>query len=159
MNFDASVPATFQDSVAVQKKKLTDYKGLTAQELKAVSAPVKKTVEDDLLKKYSGLKHQVLFENNSAEVNNSYFEILNQLVVLCGENPKMDVLLKGFASKKGKPAYNQKLSLIRTETVKKHLIEKGLDSGRIFSQYHGVDHSSKSEDFARRVTISFLIRR
>lgn len=159
LNFDASVPATFQDSVAVQKKKLTDYKGLTAQELKAVSAPVKKPVEDDLFKKYSGLKHQVLFENNSAEVNSSYFEILDQLVILCSENPKMDVLLKGFSSKIGKPAYNQKLSLIRTETVKNYLIEKGLDSGRIFSQYHGVDHSSKTEDFARRVTISFLIRR
>jgi outer membrane protein OmpA-like peptidoglycan-associated protein len=46
-----------------------------------------------------------------------------------------------------------------TENVKKYLIEKGIHPSRILSQYYGIDYASKTEKKARRVTISYIIRR
>jgi len=130
---------SIRDTIVIENRVVSDY--------------------DDLVKKYSDSSQNILFDNNSAVINDSYFDILDQLVVLCNSNTKIDLFLKGFASKKGNVAYNQKLSMQRTESVKKYLIEKGIHPTRILSQYHGVDYASKNEENARRVTISYLIRR
>lgn len=135
----ASEQKSIRDTIVIEKRELSDY--------------------DELVKKYSTSSHNILFENNSAEINSSYYDSLDQLVLLCNSNSKIDLFLKGFASKKGSVAYNQKLSMLRTENVKKYLINKGIHPSRILSQYHGVDYASTSEENARRVTISYVIRR
>jgi outer membrane protein OmpA-like peptidoglycan-associated protein len=56
------------------------------------------------------------------------------------------VYLKGFASNKGNPVYNQNLSLQRTENVKKYLVKKGIHPSRILTQYHGIDYGATKEE-------------
>lgn len=114
---------------------------------------------DNLVKTHSGISHKIFFDNNSAVINSSYFDTLDQLVILCNSNSKIDIQLKGFASKTGNVSYNEKLSLERTESVKKYLIEKGIHPSRILSQHHGIDYASKKNENARRVTINYVIRK
>lgn len=134
-----TVQKSIRDTIVIEKRVVSDY--------------------PELVKKYSTKTETILFDNNSAEVKTVDFETLDKLVVLCNSNAKIDLFLKGFASKSGNAAYNQKLSMKRTENVKKYLIEKGIPPTRILSQYYGVDYASKNEENARRVTISFVVRR
>jgi outer membrane protein OmpA-like peptidoglycan-associated protein len=69
-----------RDTIEIQKKITSDY--------------------DELVKKYSKTTENILFDNNSAEVKTTYFETLDQLVVLCNSNAKIDFYLKGGSSKK-----------------------------------------------------------
>lgn len=128
-----------RDTIVIEKRDVSDY--------------------DDLVKKYSNSSQNILFDNNSAVINSSYFDTLDQLVILSNSNSKIDIQLKGFASKTGNVSYNEKLSLERTESVKKYLIDKGIHPTRILSQHHGIDYASKKEENARRVTIIYVIRR
>jgi outer membrane protein OmpA-like peptidoglycan-associated protein len=65
-------------------------------------------------------------------------------------------VFKGFASNKGNPVYNQNLSLQRTENV---MVKKGIHPSRILTQYHGIDYGATKEELARRVELSFIIRK
>ncbi|WPR71480.1 OmpA family protein [Flavobacterium sp. NG2] len=136
---EEAVQKSIRDTLVIEKREISDY--------------------DELVKKYSESSQNILFDNNSALVKETYFDSLDQLVALCHDNTKIDLFLKGFASQKGNVLYNQKLSMLRTESVKKYLIEKGVHPSRILSQYHGVDYASTSEENARRVTITYIIRR
>ena len=133
------VQQSVRDTLVIEKKIVSNY--------------------DELVKKYSKSSETILFDNNSYKVNASYHTTLDQLVALCNNNTTIDLYLKGFASKTGNAKYNEKLSLQRTETVKQYLISKGIHPTRILSQYHGVDYASTNEENARRVTITYIVRR
>ncbi|WP_372745335.1 OmpA family protein [Lutibacter sp.] len=106
----------------------------------------------------SNYKKQFLFANNSTTLNNEQIAEINELALIISLNPTIDLYLKGFASKKGSPAYNENISMLRTESVKKALINKGIHPTRILSQYHGIDYNATSDDLARRVDIVLLKR-
>lgn len=112
-----------------------------------------------LLEKYSAFKTQLYFENNSASIDNNQSDSLNNLVLILKEHDNIDVLLKGFASKKGSDIYNQNLSMLRAETVKKVLISKGIHPTRILSMYYGIDYKANTEQEARRVDITLIVRK
>jgi outer membrane protein OmpA-like peptidoglycan-associated protein len=112
-----------------------------------------------LLEKYSAFKTQLYFENNSTSIDNNQGDSLINLVSILKENDNIDVFLKGFASKKGSVLYNQNLSLLRTESVKKDLISKGIHPTRILSMYYGIDYKTSTEQEARRVDITLVIRK
>ncbi|WP_339888318.1 OmpA family protein [uncultured Flavobacterium sp.] len=112
----------------------------------------------ELLKsKFSGFKEKVYFENNSSEINNS--KKIDSIITLLNSNENLDVYLKGFASNKGNAIYNQELSFKRAETIKRYLVSNGIHPSRILSQFHGIDYESKNETEARRVELSFIIRK
>lgn len=115
--------------------------------------------ENVLLNKYSGYKNQTFFKNNSKTIDENQFKNLNNLVKILNENKNFDVLLKGFASKKGSAVYNQNLSMERTEAIKKHLISKGIHPTRILTIYYGIDYKATTDDEARRVDMSLVIRK
>lgn len=112
----------------------------------------------DLLKsKYSGFVENVYFKNNSSKIDVS--DKIDSTISLLNSNENLDVYLKGFASNKGNAIYNQELSFKRTETIKRYLVSKGIHPNRILSQFHGIDYESKNEAEARRVEMSFIIRK
>ncbi|CAH8282758.1 OmpA family protein [Mariniflexile fucanivorans] len=115
--------------------------------------------ESVLLNKYSSYKNQIFFKNNSKSIEENQFENLNNLVKILNENKNFDVLVKGFASKKGSAVYNQSLSMERTETIKKYLISKGIHPTRILTINYGIDYKATTDDEARRVEISLVIRK
>ncbi len=99
---------------------------------------------------------KVYFKNNSSKIEE--IQKLQKSTKILKDNEKLDVYLKGYASNKGNAAYNQNLSFLRTETVKKQLISEGIHPSRILSQNHGIDYNQVNEGEARRVEISFIIR-
>ena len=112
-----------------------------------------------LVKKYGNFKKQVFFENNSKNIDSKQYSDIEVIISILNNNEKIDVYLKGFASKKGNPIYNENLSLQRTESIKKYLITKGIHPSRILTQYHGIDYSVYNEENARRVDITLIIRK
>jgi outer membrane protein OmpA-like peptidoglycan-associated protein len=112
---------------------------------------------DLLNSKFSDFQEKVYFTNNSSKI--VMFEDVNSIVTLLNSNENLDVYLKGFASNKGNAIYNQELSFKRTEAIKRYLISNGIHPSRILSQFHGIDYESKNEKEARRVEMSFIIRK
>ncbi|CAM3677936.1 OmpA family protein [Flavobacterium gelidilacus] len=112
----------------------------------------------DLLKsKFSDFQEKVYFNNNSSKIE--IFENIDSIISLLNSNENLDLYLKGFASNRGNATYNQALSFKRTEVIKRYLISKGIHPSRILSQFHGIDYESINEKEARRVELSFIIRK
>ncbi|WP_418262107.1 OmpA family protein [Flavobacterium faecale] len=128
-----------KDTIVVEKKELSNY--------------------PELVKKYGSVTKPIYFENNSVVIDSSYHSVLNELKTISESTDKIDFYIHGYASQKGSPIYNERLSMRRTENVKKHLILKGIHPSRILTQYHGVDYSVQDESLARRVEIKFMIRK
>ena len=105
------------------------------------------------------LKRKLFFENNSYVVKETDLPILLEIANLLKEHENFDVLIKGFASNKGTPVYNENLSLLRTESVKKALVSIGIHPSRILTQYHGIDYAETNEVLTRRVDVSLLLRK
>jgi outer membrane protein OmpA-like peptidoglycan-associated protein len=101
-------------------------------------------------------KKQLFFDNNKISLKETDMFVLSEILNLINQHDNLDVLIKGFASNTGSPIYNENLSLLRTESVKKALIRLGVHPSRILTQYHGIDYAEANEALARRVDLSLL---
>ena len=118
-----------------------------------------KNAEVDISMSFKDYKKQIFFENNRFNIRNTDIITINELVEIISSNDKIDILIKGFASNKGTPIQNEKLSMLRAESVKKELIRAGVHTSRIHTQYHGIDYGATNEALARRVDINLLVKR
>lgn len=132
----------------VADKKSSDEKNKTATSLYA-----------EKMKKYRDFKKQVYFENNSSEVNEQSKAILDEIIFILNKDTQLDIALKGFASNTGNPKYNNELSYLRAESVKRYLVSKSIHPNRILTQHHGIDYTAKEESMARRVEASIVVRK
>ena len=114
---------------------------------------------DLLSNTYKGYKKTIFFDNNSKTISITQNTVIDELVTILNSNNNVDVLVKGFASKKGNPIYNQNLSLQRTEAIKAALISKGIHPTRVLTIYYGVDYGASTEAESRRVDMSMVIRK
>ncbi|UQD55040.1 OmpA family protein [Flavobacterium sp. K5-23] len=130
---------TSKDTLIIEKREISDY--------------------PELMKKFDSFHSEVHFDNNSKAIKESQTKQLDEIVSILKSTDKIDVYLKGFASNKGNPIYNQNLSTQRTENVKKYLVKNGIHPSRILTQYHGIDYAANKEEYARRVELSFIIRK
>lgn len=47
----------------------------------------------------------------------------------------------------------------RTEAVKQWLVMQGVHPIRVLTSYHGIDYNQTSDEKARRVEVTFIIRK
>lgn len=156
------------DSLTVLFKnfKETDYSGDFAALEKRIAALKKElalknvapTSYDILIKKYKGFSRSIFFANNSTDLTEEGTKVVAELNEILDKNNNIDIVVKGFASNKGDAVYNENLSMMRTESVKKALILKGILPIRVLTEYHGIDFKATA-DKARRVEISILVRK
>jgi len=73
----------------------------------------------------------VLFAFDRADLNNTAQASLQALVAKLRENPKLRVALAGYADSVGGRDYNLQLSQKRVETVRRYLVEQGIEPSRI----------------------------
>ncbi len=97
--------------------------------LNAELQPLKKNTKFEL--------HDINFETNSADLNQSSFEELNKLVELMKTNPQMKVEISAHTDDVGSKAYNLKLSERRAASVKEYLFDKGIPENQIVSKGYG----------------------
>ncbi len=77
------------------------------------------------------------FESGSGMPNPKVVEELDEVVGFAGKYPDSKFELTGYADSTGSAEFNQHLSLMRAESVKKYLVSKGVSAGRITTKSGG----------------------
>ena len=141
-----------ESSIAVQNVKTPEHKGDNL----VISEERRRTLED-LLAKYGNKKTPIYFANNAYVPLPHDTEAMDQIVAMLRDNPELSILLEGYASNVGSAAYNNQLSMKRSENVARLLQKQGISLQRILTAFRGIDDSVDKEK-ARRVDISVIIR-
>ena len=136
----------------VQNVKTPEHNGGNS----VISEERRRTLED-LLAKYGNKKTPIYFANNAYVPLPHDTDAIDQIVTMLRNNPELSILLEGYASNVGTAAYNNQLSMKRSESVARLLQKQGITLQRILTAFRGIDDSVDKEK-ARRVDISVIIR-
>lgn len=150
----------YQDEIAALNKKIQDLDANMHNRIDSVHTTNVITVRehDELRKGLESYSQKVFFDNNSTVIKQSDKEALKQVVdIVKKHSPRVTVVLRGYASKKGSAIYNNTISFNRAEAVKKILLEYGLSSKDIMTLHHGVDEG-QDEASSRRVEVTLLVQ-
>ncbi len=140
----------------VEKPPVQEVTPAPAPEVKPEEKPVVKPEPVDPNKDLKA----VYFDFDKANIRNDQLVVLELNVKILNSNPALKVVLGGHADERGSNEYNLKLSSQRTESVKKYLVEKGIDASRIITYAYGeeapiaTDKNESSWSYNRRVEIS-----
>lgn len=85
------------------------------------------------------ITQQIHFEFDKDKIRPESFPILDAVVDVLVQNPKIRIEIQGHTDNKGSPAYNKSLSDRRAASVRKYLVAKGIDSGRLVSKGYGME--------------------
>jgi outer membrane protein OmpA-like peptidoglycan-associated protein len=89
----------------------------------------------------------IQFEYDSAEIKSESHGILDEVVKVLTDNPRVEKLdIVGYTSSEGSKAHNEKLSADRAASVMKYLVEHGIAAGRLTSQGKGPADPVESND-------------
>ncbi|PVX50078.1 OmpA family protein [Balneicella halophila] len=105
---------------------------------------------------YDGQVSEIFFDNDKYNLSSTAVSTIDDVVSILKSDERLDIMVKGFASKVGNSIYNHNLSMKRTDEVKQAFISKGIAPGRVLSTYHGEDLSNRSVAESRRVDIIIL---
>lgn len=84
------------------------------------------------------ITQQIQFEFNKAVIRPGIsFKILDEVVEVLNENPKIDLEVQGHTDNVGGDAYNMKLSQKRADAVRAYLVAKGIAPSRLVSKGYG----------------------
>ncbi len=101
------------------------------------------TVTDDELQLLQGIR----FKTASHEiVGQKSFEILDAVSAVLKANQDLRVLIEGHTDSKGRRRYNISLSNRRAKSVRKHLIESGIDGSRMEAKGFGPDRPIETNE-------------
>ncbi|RYY37617.1 MAG: hypothetical protein EOP46_02000 [Sphingobacteriaceae bacterium] len=79
----------------------------------------------------------VLYDYDKASLRPESKAVLNGLVNIMADNPKIRVELAAHTDAKGSDAYNMKLSQARAKSCVDYIISKGISSNRIYARGYG----------------------
>jgi len=104
----------------------------------------------------------VLFEKNRATLSSGAVKTIDQLSNFMNKYPTRKIVIDGHTDSIGKAEYNMTLSKRRADSVKKALVEKGIDESRIMTKGYGETYPVASNKTAagrqqnRRVEVIIL---
>jgi OOP family OmpA-OmpF porin len=79
----------------------------------------------------------VLYDYNKADLRPESKVVLNELVTIMKDNPKIKVELGAHTDSKGRDAYNYELSQKRAQACVDYIILMGIDESRIYAKGYG----------------------
>jgi len=113
------------------------------------------------LKKFTGVIPDIQFKLDSDQLLSSSFPTLNQAADVLARYASVRIEIQGHASSEGEDAYNQELSQRRAEAVRRYLVGRGVDAGRLTAVGYGetvpVDTNKTEEGRARNRRVEFHI--
>ena len=84
------------------------------------------------------ITQQIQFEFNKAIIRPGIsYKILDEVVGVLNDNPKINLEVQGHTDNVGGDAYNMKLSQSRAEAVRTYLINKGISASRLVPKGYG----------------------
>jgi outer membrane protein OmpA-like peptidoglycan-associated protein len=102
--------------------------------------------------------HQVKFGFDKWDLNDGAQTMLLAIIKEMKENPKLTVDLEGYADPVGSYPYNVGLSQRRVETVRRFLVEKGIELPRIHLVGLGpIMEKGTPNDQKRRVNVKLMV--
>jgi outer membrane protein OmpA-like peptidoglycan-associated protein len=84
------------------------------------------------------ITQQIHFEFDKDKIRPESFAILDAVVDVLKQNPKIKLEIQGHTDNKGSAIYNEKLSDRRAASVKKYVIAHGIDASRLTSKGYGM---------------------
>lgn len=124
--------------------------------IRAASAPVvaeAEPVEEKLVEitvDHIEIKEKVLFEIDKAVIRPESFGLLDQVVEVLKENPRVkQVRVIGHTDNDGEERYNQQLSEKRAAAVRTYLVEHGIATERLESEGRGESDPLASNDTSK----------
>ena len=85
------------------------------------------------------ITQQIHFEFDKDKIRPESFPILDAVADVLRQNPKIKIEIQGNTDNKGAVEYNRKLSDRRAASVKKYLVQKGIDTNRLTSKGYGME--------------------
>lgn len=101
----------------------------------------------------------IQFDTNSDIIKSNSYTVLNKVVEVLNNNPTYNLTISGHTDGQGNDQHNQKLSERRAESVKKYLMDKGVESSRLIALGFGeskpiaTNTTSKGRYLNRRVEL------
>ncbi len=90
--------------------------------------------------------NSIFFDFDKAVLNPASFPELERVAQMMNDKPAMTIEVAGHTDNIGKTTYNQYLSELRAGSVKKFLVSKGIDAGRITTIGYGESRPIVSND-------------
>jgi len=85
------------------------------------------------------IKEKILFDTGRSSIKRVSHGILNAVVAVLADYPKIEVRIEGHTDSQGGASTNQRLSERRASSVRKYLISQGVAEGRLTSKGYGED--------------------
>lgn len=85
------------------------------------------------------ITQQIHFEFDKDRIRPDSFPILDAVVEVLVQNPKIRIEIQGHTDNKGAAFYNKSLSDRRAASVRKYIVSKGIDQGRLTSKGYGME--------------------
>jgi len=93
------------------------------------------------------IHEKIQFEYNKATIKEESFGLLDEIVQVIKDNPQVrKIQIEGHASADGDDAYNMKLSDSRAKSVRKYLVDKGVEADRLVAKGFGETKPIASND-------------
>jgi len=80
---------------------------------------------------FSDQKFIIYFENNSNELPEKAFEILDKIISSISRYPDSEIIIEGYTDSVGNYWYNKKISKLRANVVKSYLVGRGIPQPKI----------------------------
>lgn len=132
--------------------------------MKAVDLREVQTVQLEPLKVKSFVLKNMFFATDKTKILPSSEPALQELYEFLRDNPEIRIRIVGHTDDVGKEDYNQRLSEGRSASVKKEMVNRGIDSKRMVTTGHGEtdpivpNDSPEHRQMNRRVEIVILNR-
>ena len=88
----------------------------------------------------------VQFEFNKSNLRDDAIELLLSVYEIMSKYGNTNFMIEGHTDSSGPKAFNKKLSLQRAESVKSHLVNKGVDGDRLSTTGFGEDNPKESNN-------------
>ena len=119
--------------------------------------PKKKPALVVVTKKEIKITQQIHFAFGKSTIRPVSFRVLDAVADVLRDNPKIKLEVQGHTDNKGSPSFNKALSDSRAKAVRRYLVDKGIDSGRLRGKGYGMDRplvpntSARNRALNRRV--------
>lgn len=101
-------------------------------------------------------KVELFFKTGQSRIDlNSEF-ILGELVDILVKNPRIRIVVTGYADQTGSAEANLKLSQLRAKRVQQRLLQSGVEGHRVMVNFFGDMQASSSAQKDRKVVIEFI---